>query len=275
MAKKRTKQKQAKKQQQKAQPKQQTYRQKQDQLRAEKLAREHQITQEQARKLQSYNRQQREQMLREMRAVEKKEVERQKRRDRDRRREQNNIDTLVAAGYTSEEAYKYRRKNQTEVQSLVQAMQTGGDYMLVFVRDKTGGRVDAITGEGTGEWSEAIYWQKQMAKGLGVKSLLSGINAALEGMDSVGNIGEAIIDVVPESHIEQTINFRARQDYFLVYRGQGRSYKSLVSLINNVMSFLYLRSQRDVFIQDLHDNLYNLGNAAARKNAARIKREFL
>lgn len=276
MAKKRLKKKQQN-QKPKKQPKQQTHRQKQEQLRTEKLQRQQPgLTAEQARKLQQYNREQQVLEAKRLQDEAKKEADRQKRRDRDRRREQANIEILRNAGFTEEEAYKLRRSTKKQLEEYVQAMQTGNDdYLLVFVRDKTGGRMDAITGEGTGEWSEAVYWQKQMAKGLGISSLLKGINSALEGMDAVGNIGEAVIDVVPESHIEQTLNFRAKQDYFLVYRGQGRSYKALVSLINNVMSFLYLRTQRDVFIQDLRDNLYHLGNSAARKNAARINEEFL
>ena len=212
-------------------------------------------------------------------AAVKTEIEREKRRQRDQKRIQRNLKELLAAGYTQEEAHKLRRKSQKDIAALAKKKRdeatASGDVMLVFVKDKTGGRVDAITGDGTGEWSEAVYWQKQMAKGLGIASLLKGINSALDGMDAVGNIGESVIDVVPAAHVEQTINFRAKQDYFLVYRGQGRSYKSLISLINNVMSFLYLRSQRDVFIRDLHANLYNLGNAAARRNADRIEKEFL
>lgn len=211
-------------------------------------------------------------------AVEK-EIKREKSRKYRQDLQQRKIAQLVEAGYTQEEAYKNRTRSNKDIAQLAKErrdqLTAGQDWLLVFVRDKTGGRVDAITGEGTGEWAEAVYWQKQMAKGLGIKSLLGGINTALEGMDNVGNIGEAVVDVVPYSEIQATINYRAMQEYFLIYRGQGKSYKNLVSCINNVMSFLYLQSERDVFIRDLHANLYNMGNAAAKRNADRIEKEFL
>lgn len=274
MANKRQKKKQQKLQQAKPQQKQLTHRQKEEQKRAAKLQRQG-VHPDDAKRLQQYNKRMQQLQAAKLQEQRKQEAKRKKARDSRLAREQKKITQLMAAGFTQDEAYKLRGKSYAEITELTAAKQSSGDYMLVFVRDKTGGRVDAITGEGTGEWSEAVYWQKQMSKGLGIKSLLSGINSALEGMDAVGNIGEAVIDVVPAEHIDQTINFRAKQDFFLVYRGQGKSYKALVSLINNVMSFLYLRSQRDVFIRDLHANLYNLGNAAARRNADRIEKEFL
>lgn len=181
---------------------------------------------------------------------------------------------LIEAGYPEAEANRLKSTSLNNIDNLIAAA-NANLYLLVFLRDKTGGNVDAVVGDTTGEWSEAIYWQKEMAKGTPLKDLFSGINAALSGQDQVGNIGEYAMKITTKSLINNDTRFYSASGYMKIYQGQGKNYKNLISMINIVMGFLYLQYERDVFIQELVYNLKMLDNDAAQRNAAKIEEKFL
>ena len=181
---------------------------------------------------------------------------------------------LIEAGYPAAEANRLKSTSLENINNLIAAA-NANLYLLVFLRDKTGGNVDAVVGDTTGEWSEAIYWQKEMAKGTPLKDLFSGISAALSGQDQVGNIGEYAMKITTKSLINNDTRFYSASGYMKIYQGQGNNYKNLVSMINIVMGFLYLQYERDVFIQELVYNLKVLDNPAAQRNAAKIEEKFL
>lgn len=106
-----------------------------------------------------------------------------------------------------------------------------------------------------------------------VNSKIKFIQEALRNPTSIGELGEYRMCVT--KNVSDYINIREREGFVCIFKGNGRSLPSLISLINLVMSLLYEPIEKYTFVSDLVDNLLNVDNAEAKKNGLKIKELFL
>lgn len=167
---------------------------------------------------------------------------------------------LKEYGYSSKDIQKLQHKGNAFFSNLRSIKEDL--YLVVLYKDIT---------ENTD--AEYMLSYKEMGKKLSSKVLVSNIISALNNPNSIGELGDYLIEVTKEP--DEYIKFKSIQHYIPAYRGKGKYLQPLLTLINNMMSLLYEPWRKDIFVADLLENLRNLDNKKAWENADTIEEKFM
>lgn len=177
---------------------------------------------------------------------------------------QEKFERLLASGFDEDTANRLKRKSWGSIEQEIKTKQGGTLTLFVGYKDKT-------------EWTSPdeiqAFKARYKRRGGTIDQSAQTINGWLNNDESFGFLGDYRMQVTEDAN--RTRSYLNRLGYQQMYLGKGRSLKTLVNLIELMMVLLYTPDEKDAFIVDLVENLRQLDNEDAQRNADYLEKTFL